>query len=153
MKKIFLFLILIQFFNFSIGQNKTKFNVTFNHLALSVKDVNKSAEFYKSILNLEEITNKTKKDGRKWLSLGGGKELHLISEQKEKITSSKAVHFAISTSNFDLFIQKLKSKHIIYSDWPGIINKINVRADGIKQIFFQDIDGYWIEVNSVEFNK
>jgi lactoylglutathione lyase len=29
------------------------------------------------------------------------------------------------------------------------LNKINIRADGVKQIFFQDPDGYWIEVNSI----
>lgn len=33
--------------------------------------------------------------------------------------------------------------------WPEISNKINIRADGIKQNFFQDPDGYWIEVDSV----
>ena len=41
---------------------------------------------------------------------------------------------------------------ITYSDWPGTPGKINVRADGIKQVFFQDPDGYWIEVNSVVKN-
>ena len=43
----------------------------------------------------------------------------------------------------------LDKMKIIYSDWPGNSNKINIRADGIKQIFFQDPDGYWIEVNSL----
>ncbi len=38
---------------------------------------------------------------------------------------------------------------IAYSDWPGTPNKVNIRADGMKQVFFQDPDGYWIEVNSV----
>ena len=37
---------------------------------------------------------------------------------------------------------------LVYSDWPGTPHKINIRADGIKQVFFQDGDGYWIEVNS-----
>ena len=36
-----------------------------------------------------------------------------------------------------------------YSDWPGNSGKINIRADGVKQIYFQDPDGYWLEVNSV----
>ena len=39
--------------------------------------------------------------------------------------------------------------NVTYSDWPGTPNTINIRADGIKQIFFQDPDGYWIEVNNV----
>ncbi len=37
---------------------------------------------------------------------------------------------------------------IAYSDWPGKPNTVNIRADGIKQIYFQDPDGYWLEVNN-----
>ena len=39
--------------------------------------------------------------------------------------------------------------NIEYSDFPGNLNKINIRPDGITQVFFQDPDGYWIEVNSI----
>ncbi len=48
-----------------------------------------------------------------------------------------------------MLIAKLKALKVEYSDWPGNLNKINVRPDGIKQVFFQDPNGYWIEVNSV----
>lgn len=131
------------------GQDITTFNLTFNHLALSVKDVNRSVDFYGNILKFQEITNKTKVDGIRWFSLGEGKELHLISTLKESVSVNKAVHIALTTPNFDSFIKMLQNVHVTYSDWPGTLNKINTRADGIKQIFFQDPDGYWIEVNSV----
>ena len=37
-----------------------------------------------------------------------------------------------------------------YSDQIGKIpNKINIRGNRIKQVYFQDPNGYWIEVNSV----
>jgi len=149
MKKIIILLILIQCPGLVPGQVKTDFSVAFNHLALSVKDLDESAEFYNNILNLKEITNKTKIEGIRWFSLSEGKELHLISILKDEITINKAVHFALTTSDFDQFILKLESMNINYSDWPGTLNKINIRADGIKQVFFQDPDGYWIEVNSV----
>ena len=61
-----------------LAQDSIKFNCTFNHLALSVKDVDKSLAFYKEVFQLSEITNRTKMDGIRWLSLGEGKELHLI---------------------------------------------------------------------------
>ena len=131
------------------GQDNTTFNLTFNHLALSVKDANRSADFYGNILKFPEITNRTKMDGRRWFSLGEGKELHLISTLKENVSVNKAVHLALTTPNFDSFVKMLEKMNVVYSDWPGTLNKINIRADKIKQIFFQDPDGYWIEVNSV----
>ena len=138
------------FFSYTLlGQSSPKLNITFNHLALSVKDVNRSAEFYTTVLGLAEITNKTRMEGIRWFSLGEGKELHLISLVKDTVVINKAVHLALTTNNFDTLLKTLIENKIAYSDWPGTPNKINIRADGIKQVFFQDPDGYWVEVNSV----
>lgn len=126
-----------------------KLNFSFNHVAISVTDLERSCTFYKEVLKLEEITNKTKVEGIRWFTIGNGIELHLISTIKERVKINKAVHFALSTKDFDKFIQNLDGKKIPYSDWPGTPQKINVRADGIRQVFLQDPDGYWIEVNSV----
>jgi catechol 2,3-dioxygenase-like lactoylglutathione lyase family enzyme len=147
MKKITTFLIAISFCGMLKAQEKSSFS--FNHIAISVKDVDQSAQFYKDIIGLPEITNRTKNDGIRWFSFGEGKELHLVSILKEPVIINKAVHFALTTSNYDAFIKKLEAKKIIYSDWPGTPNKISIRADGVKQIYFQDTDGYWIEVNNV----
>lgn len=146
-------MILIQSSGLVFSQEKNEISVSFNHFALSVKDPDQSAEFYKNVLNLNEITNRTNINGIRWLSLGEGKELHLISILKDEIKTNKAVHLALTTSDFDLLIAKLKSMNIKYSDWPGNENKISLRADGIKQVFFQDPNGYWIEVNSVAEQK
>jgi len=148
MKKlaILLFALVIQIPGWS--QNDIKFNCTLNHLALSVRDLEKSVAFYKNVFQLNEITNRTEMDGIRWLSLGEGKELHLISIVKEPVTLNKAVHFALTTQNFDTFLAHLKSQNVVFSDWPGTLGKVNIRADGVKQIYFQDPNGYWIEVNS-----
>ena len=147
MRKILLLLFVFSFTE-CIQAQDTSFNFAFNHLALSVKDVDASADFYKKVLNLQEITNRSKLEGVRWFSIGEGKELHLISIIKENVTINKAVHLALTTPNFDAFIKTLDSMKLVYSDWPGTTHKINIRADGIKQVFFQDGDGYWIEVNS-----
>jgi len=52
---------------------------------------------------------------------------------------------ALTTSDFDAFIERLDTMKVNYSDWIGEIpNKINIRADGIKQMYLQDPNGYWI---------
>lgn len=132
------------------AQDTTSLQFTFNHLALSVKDVNRSAAFYKQVLALKEITNRTKVEGIRWFSLGEDKELHLVSTLKEPVTINKAVHLALATPRFDVLIKQLDEQHIPYSDWPGKPQTITTRADGIRQIYIQDPDGYWIEVNDVK---
>jgi lactoylglutathione lyase len=149
MRKITLLVIATLFSGILIAQDTTSFNFNFNHIALSVKDVERSADFYKKVLKLQEITNRSKLEGVRWFNLGEGKELHLISIINDKVTINKAVHLALTTTDFDAFVKTLDSSNISYSDWAGTSHKINIRADGIKQVFFQDPDGYWIEVNSV----
>ena len=131
------------------NSNTNKYSLNFDHVALSVSDVDRSAEFYQQAFNLKEITNRTRKPGIRWFSFGDGRELHLISIYHGEIKLVKAVHFALSTNQFDLFTSNLEAKKIPYTDFPGKTNQINYRADGIKQIFIQDPDGYWVEVNSV----
>lgn len=138
-------------FGFLTAQETTSISMNYNHSALSVQDVERSAAFYKTVLNLKEITNRTQKDGIRWFATGDGKELHLVSTVKEPVILNKALHIAFSTddADFDHFIKTLKSLKITYSDWPGEQNKITIRADGVKQIYLQDPDGNWIEVNSM----
>ena len=56
---------------------------------------------------------------------------------------------AFTAKNFDEFINHLKNKNINSQTGKGDENKIQIRNDGYKQIFFQDPQGYWIEVNNV----
>lgn len=135
--------------NPAIAQETPNFSMSFDHVALSVKNIEKSAEFYKSILKLNEITNKTEVEGIRWFSLGDGKELHLISIIEGDIKLNKAVHFAVTTSNFEAFIKQLNALKVNYSSWAGEENKITIRNDGVTQVYIQDPDDYWIEVNSV----
>ncbi|MGZ5222301.1 MAG: VOC family protein [Chitinophagaceae bacterium] len=132
------------------AQDTVSFKISINHLALSVKDVNRSAEFYSKVLGLPEITNRSKIEGIRWFVLGDGREMHLISVIKENVTINKALHLGLATASFDNFVRRLNTLKIPYSDWAGKLNTVNIRADGIRQIFFQDPDGYWLEVNSVE---
>lgn len=123
------------------------YTFSFNHIAISVTDVNTSLAFYKKVLQLKEIENTASNSKTRWLQLTPTTQLHLIPRPNFEIKTNKAVHFALATSNLNLFINHLENLNIEYSDWKDTINKDYVRKDGIKQIYFQDPNGYWIEIN------
>ncbi|HET6273992.1 MAG TPA: VOC family protein [Bacteroidota bacterium] len=135
--------------NPSFGQTKTSptATLTFNHQALFVRSLDTSARFYSEILGLKEIENKTKLPIIRWFSMGNGTELHLIAGDNKGIVLKKAIHFALATSDFDGFMKHLNANRIEYSDWPGEVRQFNTRADGVRQIYLQDPDGYWVEIN------
>lgn len=121
---------------------------SFNHIALSVKDVNKSVEFYQNVFLLQDIENTASNSKTRWLALSDDIQLHLIPRPNSEIKTDKAVHFALATSDLNSFIKRLVDLKIEYSDWLNTPNKDYIRKDGIKQIYFQDPNGYWIEINN-----
>lgn len=123
-------------------------NFTFNHIAISIKDVTTSIDFYQKVLGLKEIENTASNSKTRWLSLNEGRQLHLIPRPNLEVITNKAVHFALSTAQFDAFISHLNDLNIEYSDWKDTPTKDYLRKDGIKQIYFQDPDAYWIEINN-----
>jgi catechol 2,3-dioxygenase-like lactoylglutathione lyase family enzyme len=133
------------------ANDAARVQLTFNHLALSVNDVDRSAEFYARVLNLSEIDRQARAKGVRWFSLGnGGQQLHLISHeyyQGGPVKINKAVHLALATDHFDEFLKQLDADGVAYGDWRGGPKQIETRSDGVKQVYFQDPDGYWIEVN------
>ncbi len=138
--KIIIFILLVT--PFVQAQDTTSFNFTFNHLALLVKDVDRSVDFYKKVLNLKEIENRSKSEGMRWLSLGGNLELHLIPMGKQNIIIDTASHFALATKHFDAFINFLNKEKIKYLDANDQPHAYSIRADGVTQLYFQDPDGY-----------
>lgn len=120
---------------------------SFNHIALSVQDVDESISFYQRVLQLEEIRNTASDSKTRWLLLSKEVQLHLIPRPDAEIKINKAVHFALAISDINSFIKHLEELNINYSDWRDTPNNDYIRKDGIKQIYFQDPNGYWIEIN------
>ena len=119
-----------------------------DHLALHVADVDRSVAFYKRTFGLAELAAPV--SGPRWLSLGGTMALHIIGGRIAPVPTDKYVHFAISVRDFAGLIARLKADEVTYGDFPGTAGTINrVRSDGAQQIFLQDPDGYWIEVNDL----
>ena len=147
MKKIIFLLLIIPIIKYGQNNNSMKFN----HQALLVNDLNQSGDFYNNILGFEEIeVGAGQNPPKRWFKSNDGMEIHLISTKEKLKSIPKGVHMAFSVKNFDLFINNLKGNNINYGNWRGDENQIQLRNDGYKQIFFQDPQGYWIEVNNVK---
>ena len=119
-----------------------------NHIALYVTKLSKSTAFYKDIIGLDTIPEPFHDGKHTWFSVGDHSHLHLIEGATEPVKHPKNTHICFSVSSIEEFITRLEKAGIEYSNWPGTSKSPTVRADGIKQIYFQDPDGYWIEVNN-----
>lgn len=124
-----------------------KFEFKKNHDAILVQDLDISAKFYQDVLGLEEVFSKAIPEGKRWFQFENGVQLHL-SESLNNIPKNKSIHMAISIQEIDAFVDFLKEKDIYFENWAGVAETVRVRADGIKQFYIRDPDGYWIEVNN-----
>jgi lactoylglutathione lyase len=121
--------------------------LSFNHQAIAVRDLARSARFYNEVLGLDEIQNMTGKPTIRWFSMGNGSELHVISGDTRGIILKKEVHIAFAVADLDSVMTDLDSRGVLYSDWAGTPHRAGSRADGVRQIYLQDPDGYWLEIN------
>lgn len=127
--------------------NAQSFNFTIDHSSLIVNDLDATADFYANVLQLEEIPHPDRSPGFRWFTINGGSQLHLIYKDTVVIKKHKSMHLCLSTPKLEDFIEHLKKSKIEYEDWPGKKGAVTLRSDGVKQIYIQDPEGYWIEVN------
>lgn len=124
-----------------------KQSAVLNHIAVYVSDLDKSASFYQSLLNLVKIEEPFKDGRHVWFTLGAAGQMHLIKGAKNKTEHDKNEHLCFSVGSITDFIAKLDQQKIDYINWEGTAKAPTVRVDGVKQIYFQDPDGHWLEVN------
>ena len=148
MKKCF-FIILLLFF--SKNTSAQHIDSAFDHHALAVKNIENSVNFYSQILQLNSINTPVDNPQIKWFSLGENLQLHLIQIDGLDIKTHKANHFSVHVENIPSFVDFLVHKDIDYWDWVGNKGQIALRPDGVQQVYIQDPDGYWIEINDAKY--
>ena len=126
-----------------------KQRLVINHIALSVLDLKRSTRFYEEVMQLATIPEPFKDGKHCWFQIGDSCQLHLIEGLKEVVKQHINSHLAFTVPSIEDFAQNLSREGITYCEPEGgRLNVIHTRPDGIKQVFFQDPDGYWLEVNN-----
>jgi len=126
---------------------KKKRPVMLNHIAVYVADLKTATDFYKNAFDLDIIPEPFKDGRHTWFSLGPAGQLHLIQGAKSNQVHDKNEHLCFSVADMDEFTSKLKVQGVPFENWAGASHTVTARPDGIKQIYFKDPDGHWLEVN------
>lgn len=130
-----------------VDESANEIQVKLNHIAIYVNDLEKSSVFCEEVLGLTQIPEPFNDGRHTWFTLGSAGQLHLIQGAKEGINHDKNSHLCFRVKSIDEFVQNLDNYKIDRENWVGDSKEPNVRVDGVKQIYFQDPDGYWLEVN------
>lgn len=133
---------------------ETMFDVQIDHVTLLVTDVDRSADFYLNILRLTEFeTPWGKTPMGRMFSIGNAGELHLARSDVQGNEKDKQIHYAFRVKEFDEYLKFLEENGVNYGNFQGTPGVFQTRPDGVRQVYFQDPDGYWIEVNSGPSNS
>ncbi len=122
-----------------------------NHTALYVYDLRKSTAFYKDVMQLPEIPEPFKDGRHVWFRTGPHSQLHIIQGAAKVEEHDKNTHLAFSVKDLKVFTQHLDAANVRYGGWKGEEKQTTPRPDGVKQVYLQDPDNFWIEVNNDPF--
>ena len=122
-----------------------------DHTTVYVRDVGKTADFYEKVVGLERIPDPFKDKEHVWLRSGPHQQLHIVAGATEPVHLDIEVHCAFRVASVEEFARHLDQLGINYRDIKEGAKKIQLRPDGVHQVYFQDPDGYWIEINDDKF--
>lgn len=125
----------------------TEKSAVFDHQALHVTDLAKSGDFYERLLGLQRTADPFNDGKHLFFRIPPQNELHLIAGATAIPDRDMDVHMAFRTESMDEFVLRLKAAKVSYFNSKRADGQITLRPDGVKQVYFQDPDGYWIEVN------
>jgi lactoylglutathione lyase len=144
----FAFILTIALFNGYAQSNKPVARI--NHTAIFVKDLKTTKAFYENIIGLDTIPEPFHDGKHAWYNIGPSVSMHVIQGASEKKEYYKNQHTCFSVASVDAFTEILKKNKIGWEDVAGKKNSITTRIDGVKQLWLQDPDGYWIEINDAK---
>lgn len=139
--------LVVAFLGAAPASAQDRFDLGFDHSTVLVTDLDASAAFYASILHLEPLETPWGPTAPiRFFALGGGRQLHMGVTDRS-IEPDRNSHLAFTVPRFDAYLEFLSERGIAYGNFAGTSGDPQVRPDGIRQIYFQDPDGNWIEIN------
>jgi lactoylglutathione lyase len=136
---------------FSLNATAQRKAAMLNHIALYVVDLKKSTTYYRDIVQIDTIPEPFHDGKHTWFTVGQHSQLHLIQGAKAGGVHDKNTHLCFTVPSIEDVIARLEKNNISYTNWAGTGKTPTIRVDGVKQIYFQDPDGYWIEVNNDKY--
>jgi len=118
-----------------------------DHIALLVRDLDETAAFYTGIPGIAEIPTPMGGTHIRWFEFAGNQRFHMQAGDIARTHVEKNTHFAFSADDFDAVLARLEADGYAWSDMKGTPGAVNVRPDGMRAVFLQDPNGYWIEIN------
>lgn len=117
---------------------------TAEHVAIQAADIDRSAAFYHEAFGLRIIPTPLK--NRRWLDLGNGLALHILDGRTAPKPSNRNEHLALHVDDLATVIAWLDRHGRVWTDLAGTPHTMQLRFDGVRQIYAQDPDGYWLEI-------
>lgn len=136
----------------SFGLMMPKNQPVLNHIAVSVSNLKTSTAFYREMIGIDTIPEPFHDGKHTWFKIGHASQLHLIENNAAPKQHDKNNHLCFSIESMDEFISRLEKHKIDWTNWAGTGKTPTTRVDGVKQIYLQDPDGYWIEINNDKLN-
>jgi glyoxylase I family protein len=131
-----------------------------HHVSLTVRDLEKSRQFYHEILGLKEIRRPDFPFGGAWFQVGEREQLHLIAHSDGTFRGPKGidtrdVHFAVRVSRYNAVLEFLRSKGFREDLDEKDPWRMEVRPHataGFPQIYILDPDRHVIEINAARLD-
>lgn len=151
-RRTILLIITVCIANFLFAQSgQAKPKATLNHLAIYVVSLEKTKAFYNDIFQLDTIPEPFHDGKHAWYSIAPGVAMHVIQGAEKPKEYYQNNHTCFSVPSTEAFVEKIKTQNISWYNAKGVKGEITTRVDGVKQIWVNDPDGYWIEVNDAKF--